>query len=182
MNGLKGQLHAKREAATNELQRTIAERLESQDGVEFGLGDTLDMKTNVALVVIVFLATQSGWFLTLPMPRHWHNAQIVSVACLVVAGLAAMYVLIPRKYKLKLEPDKFLEWLEGVKRFYGDDEIAILEFMRQKEIEKTVTRIARNSAINGRKSSVMEVSFWFTIASLGTNVVTLLALAIGWRF
>jgi hypothetical protein len=81
-----------------------------------------------------------------------------------------------------LEPDAFLAWVDGVKKFYGDDAVAILEFMQLKEIEKTTQRFARNSSINARKSKAMEISFYCTMGALIINVVTLLGLAARWSF
>ncbi|MHB1794647.1 MAG: hypothetical protein ACYCPO_06735 [Acidobacteriaceae bacterium] len=168
--------------AMEELNQIILEHLQSQDDLEFELGDTFDIKTSIALVIIIFLATQSGGFLSSKMPLHWHNIQIASVACVVIAGFLAMFALWPRNYKLKLEPKGFLGWVKEVKEFYGDDKAAVVEFLRSTQIEKIQKRFARNSSINARKSRFMELAFYFTMAALVLNIATLLALSSGWRF
>lgn len=85
MNSAKENIPLRTDAA-DELNRVIIEHLPAQDELEFELGDTLDIKTSIVLVVIVFLAAQSGAFLAQSMPRHWHCIQMLSAACLVAAG------------------------------------------------------------------------------------------------
>jgi hypothetical protein len=103
----------------NGYDQIISEHLKEQDEREFALGDTLDIKTSIALVIITFLATQSAEFLkaSASAPR-WHIIQQMSVACLVIAGLLALIELIPRNYRLRMNPATFLEWVKQTKAFY----------------------------------------------------------------
>lgn len=168
-----------------EYNQTIAEYIKSQDELEFELGDTLDIKTSIALVVIIFLASQSAWFLSLSMPRHWHTAQVVSAACIGISGILAVLELIPRDYKVRMSPDDFLGWVEQLKEFYKSDaapEMRIVDHIRTKEMEKVKARFAQNSAINARKSWFIGKSFLFMLSTLAINFLTLLALSFGWRF
>jgi len=166
----------------NEFKQIIDEHLRSQDDREFGLGDTLDIKTSIALVVVIFLATQSGGFLASPMPLHWHNIQIVSVGCVIIAGVLAMIVLWPRTYKLKIQPSEFLGWTKQVNEFYGENRVAAVEFIRSKQIQRIQKRFAVNSSINASKSAAMSWSFYFTMTALILNIATLIGLSTGWRF
>jgi hypothetical protein len=174
-------------SAIEEYDLIIQEHLEWQNELELELGDTLDIKTSIALVVIIFLATQSGGFLATHMPRHWHNLQIVSVLCLIIAGVLAVWELIPRTYKFGLSPAKFLEWVKGVKDFYSADgvsnpEARSVEFIRRKQIEQMQTRFSKNRAINAMKSKAVEWSFYLTMTALILNLATLAALTSDWRF
>lgn len=168
-------------------ERMIAEHLRAQNDIEFALGDTLDIKTSIALVVIIFLATQSSGFLASQMPRHWHNVQVLSVVCLIVAGLLAVWELIPRTYKVGLSPAEYAGWLDRVKTFYStqavpNPENQSAEFIRRKAIEQMGTRFSENSALNKKKSLAVEWSFYFAMAALVLNLLTLAGLTSGWRF
>lgn len=170
-----------------EYNQTIAEYIKSQDDLEFELGDTLDIKTSIALVVILFLAGQSAWFLSLSMPRHWHIAQIVSVICISISGVLAVVELLPRKYTVRMSPPEFLCWVEKLRDFYREEgvqspETSVVEFVRKKEMEKIKARFAKNSSINARKSKLVDWSFRSMLAAIAINLGNLIALSSGWRF
>lgn len=159
----------------------IVEHLREQDEHEFALGDTLDLKTSIALVVITFLATQSAEFLKTALSPFWHGVQRVSVGCIVIAGLLALFELIPRGYRLRMTPDKFLEWIQQTREFYQsegvpDPESSTAERISTVEIEKLTNRFAVNRAINETKSSLMEWSFYSTMAAVALNLLTLIML------
>src|SRR5690348_4795153 len=99
-----------RRVLMKELQKTVEEYLKSQDDLEFELGDTLDVKTSIALVLITFLATQSADFLrhNPPLSSFWHVVQVVSAAALIAAGVLAIAELKPRGYIARTEPAEFL--------------------------------------------------------------------------
>jgi hypothetical protein len=67
----------------------IMELVKGQDDRELALGDTFDIKTSIALVIITFLATQTANFLKMPLSPCWHLVQILSVVSLVAAGVLA---------------------------------------------------------------------------------------------
>jgi hypothetical protein len=170
-----------------EIEQIILDNLQSQNELEYQLGDTLDIKTSIVLVVITFLATLSSGLLTTQMPRHWHNIQLASVGCLIFAGLLSVWELIPRTYKVGLAPDKFFEWVQGVKTFYGaegvsDPDERSLEFIHRKRIDQLRARFTHNRTINAMKSNVVTCVFILTFASLILNLSTLAALSTGWRF
>lgn len=170
-----------------ELDRIILENLQSQNDIEYALGDTLDIKTSIALIVIIFLAAQSGGFLASHMPRHWHVIQLISVGCLIASGVLSVWELLPRTYKVGLAPDEFIGWVQRVKAFYSTDgvpnpEAKTVEFIRRKKVEQLQKRFAANNAVNTMKSFVVTGVFILTLASLVLNLVTLAALSSGWRF
>jgi hypothetical protein len=169
-------------SAAEEQNRIVLENIQYQDDLEFKLGDTLDVKTSIALVLVVFLATQSASFLALAMPRHWHNFQIASVGLLVIAGFLAIVALWPRKYKLRLKSSEFLGWVKEVDEFYGGDKASAVKFIQSKQIEKVEKRFSINSLINERKSNAMTASFYFTMGAFILNIATLLALSTRWYF
>jgi len=167
----------------NGYERIISEHLKEQDEREFALGDTLDIKTSIALVIITFLATQSAEFLKTGLSPWWHTIQRISVACIVIAGVLALLELIPRGYRLRMTPDRFLGWINQTRDFYksrgaADPELSTAERISAVEIEKLTDRFAVNSAINGTKSSLMGWSFYFTMAAVVLNLATLIGLSL----
>jgi hypothetical protein len=165
-----------------EYRDTVFEFIKSQDDLEFTLGDTLDIKTSIVLVVITFLATQSADFLRgiPPLSTFWRCIQILSTLSLIVAGGVALYELFPREYMARMSPGKFLGWVKELSEFYkdhADAESKIVSAIDDAELKKVETRFARNSAINALKSKLLEWSFYFTLAALVINLLTLLRLS-----
>ena len=170
------------------LDTIIREHLKGQNDLEYELSDKLDAKMNIALVVITFLGTQSGTFFAFTaMPQHWHLLQIGSVACLALAGSAAVIGLIPRVYKVGLAPQEFITWVEGVKDYYKADTVAESEaksiaFINRKGVGQMLERYAHNRSLNASKSVLVTCSYILTSLALAINVLTLIALASKWRF
>ncbi|MGH9574403.1 MAG: hypothetical protein ACRD40_12865, partial [Candidatus Acidiferrales bacterium] len=64
------------------------------------LGDSLDIKANIWLVVITFLATQTAYFLSKELHGYVFWGQVASASLLVIAGLLSLWELRPRNYIL----------------------------------------------------------------------------------
>lgn len=165
-----------------EYQREIAESIKNQDETELALGDTLDVKASIALVVIIFLATQSADFLksSPPLSPAWHHVQVWSVFCLIAAGVCAFFELLPRQYEMRMSPAEFIGWVNKLADFYKGDpdaESKISQDITDTEIKKIEKRFSANSAINARKSLLLDWCFRFTAAALAFNLATLLRLA-----
>jgi hypothetical protein len=171
----------------DEIEQIILDNLKTQNDLEYQLGDTLDIKTSIALVVITFLATLSGGLLASPMPLHWHNIQLASILSLAIAGILAVWELFPRTYKVGLAPDQFRRWVQEVRAFYNtkdapDPETKSIEFIRRKTTEQLGERFSQNSAMNARKSNLATCIFALTMLALILNLATLAGLSTGWRF
>ncbi|HET7213626.1 MAG TPA: hypothetical protein VFL79_08560 [Terriglobia bacterium] len=164
--------------------RSVEEHVKSQDDLEFGLGDTLDVKTSIAVVAITFLATQSAGFLDSKpaLPPWLHFAQFFSILFLAVAGVLALGELWPRKYAARTAPGEFQSWVERLSTFYnGDPDSAskvITEIARQ-EIQKSTKRFEHNSKVNTQKFWFLEWCFRLTLFALMLNLLTLVVLAFG---
>lgn len=179
--------HRATTTSEEELDQIILENLQSQNDIEYALGDTLDIKTSIALVVIIFLAAQSSGFLAAHMPHHWYVVQIVSVGCLIASGGLSVWELLPRIYKVGLAPEEFSAWIQRVKGFYSadgvpDPDAKTVAFIRRKKVEQLQKRFTANSKVNAMKSLVVTGVFILTLGSLGLNLATLIALSSGWRF
>ena len=173
----------------NKYDELILNYLKTQDDLHFRLGDTLDIKTSIALAVIIFLTTQSVGILSAPaIPLHWRNAQIASVIFLATAVGAALYELWPRKYWKMPDPDKFIGWTEELKAFYNQEENSgaesrtVEQIQKAEGIEKTKNRIMHNAALNDFKLRTMGWAFYLTLFPLFLNFLTIIALSLRWRF
>lgn len=163
---------------------TVMDFLRSQDEREVDLGDTFDIKTSIALVILIFLAAQSADFLKMPLSYWWHTIQQLSVVCLVVGGVLALLELIPRNYRLRMPPDAFLTWADEVKASYEksdapDPESGAIAHIRDVEIKKLKDRFAANSSVNATKSWLVNWSFWATLMAVILNLLTLANVSFG---
>jgi hypothetical protein len=175
------------QSSKDELHHLLVEHLPAQDEFEFKLGDTLDIKMSIFLVAIVFLATQSGVFLALKMPLHWHITQICSLAALVVSLALALWELKPRTYDVRMGNEDLLEWVEKLRAFYDhegvpDPDARVIEQIQVRDIQRARERIAVNRRINEIKSRFTEWCFYSTMVAAILNAVTLIAQSTGWRF
>lgn len=81
--------------------RLLAE-LNSKDDLAFKLGETLDVKASIGLVVITFLGTQTAYLLDKHVTGVFHALQDVLVIFLVIATIMSIVELWPRDYIMML--------------------------------------------------------------------------------
>lgn len=165
----------------SEYQETALNFAKSQDDLEFSLGDTLDIKSSILLVVITFLAAQSSGFISKnpALASYWHCVQIIAVLLLVTAGVLILIELLPRRYAARMAPDAFLDWIAQLERFYEnepDRASKILDLIYKAETEKVRVRFARNSHTNALKSRLVEWAFRCALVALMLNLATLFGL------
>jgi hypothetical protein len=168
----------------SDYQDTVLDFVKSQDDLEFALGDTIDIKTSIVLVVIAFLATQSIGFLkgnpSIDPPWRW--VQVFSVLLLVIAGLLALFELLPRKYAARMAPSDFLAWIAELEEFYKGDiegESKILTQINKTETEKIKARFAQNNGTNALKSKLLKWCFRCLLVALMLNLLTVFGLYLG---
>jgi len=157
----------------NELRERYAVE---RDDREFSLGDTLDVKTSVILLVVVFLAEQSSHFFESPLTRSEWWMQFVSVASLIVAGIFAVLELCPRDYGTEGSPTRYDEWIEKLKTYYSESDnpdSLVFEQAIKGRAERARERAELNIVANKKKSMFLRVAFWFTVASFSINLATL---------
>jgi hypothetical protein len=184
---LRNSEHTPEDRSAEDLEEIIVEHLKWQNQVEYELSDSYDVKTSIALVVILFLAAQSAGFLGSQMPLHWHYWQIASVIFLIISGVLSVIELIPRTYRVGLSPNEFQQWIDEVKSFYGaqaasDPNVRTVEFVRRKQIDQMRERFIENSSKNASKSALIQWIFLSMVISLAINLLTLTALMTRWRF
>jgi len=157
----------------------IIHRLDLKDDQTFRLGDAIDVKASIALVVITFLATQTGSFLS--VGGRAAELPLWSAFALAIAGALAVSELWPRDYEI--EATEGLDgWIQELGDYYRHDDDAdskVAEAVRSGHIARTKERIEANARINQRKSVYLTWSFRFTAIALVLNLVTLILRAWG---
>jgi len=150
-----------------------------KDDLAVKLGDALDVKASIGLVVITFLATQSAYFLDKQsLPHGGRLFQFASIISVTVAGILALMELWPRTYMIP-EPEggAIEERIEQLADFYGEaaNSESISDQLTRDEIQWAKNRIMTNQRHNRNKAYTLAWSFRFTAASLVLNLLTLTA-------
>ncbi len=162
--------------AFTELQGLWWERVFERDRDEFSFGDTLDVKTGLILVILIFLAGQSANFLSASVTTLEKYLQYLSIVSLIVGGAYAVLELWPRKFLKEAEPQEYDRRLELLAKYYADEPNTsnfVLTMALEERIETAHKRISKNSSHNTKKSRLLNRSFYFVIFSLAANLATL---------
>jgi|ERR1700733_11083579 len=158
-------------------ERLLAE-LTTKDDLAFQLGDTLDVKGSIVMVVITFLGTQTAYLLDKHVYGPSHVIQAVSVLCLVAATVFSILELWPRTYVM-IEPEsnvakRIPELIAHYSQFNdGALEPNVLNQLTLEQIGWAKSRISSNKAINALKSGWLEKAFYATAIAFCLNAVTL---------
>lgn len=159
------------------MNERLLEELSSKDDLAIRLGDTLDVKASIGLVVITFLATQTAYFLDKHISGAAHIMQVGSVVCLSVALFFALVELWPRTYMLPLPESSGIERAEQLRKHYAQYEnvpdFVVIEQLTKDESAWAKVRIAVNQKKNHSKSIWLSISFYFTTVAMILNILTL---------
>ena len=151
----------------------ISEYAFQRDQQEFNLGDTLDIKTGLILAALTFLAIQSAELLK-PGITSWVAAlQTGSIVALALGGISIVYELFPRDYSRDRTPQEYTIWIEQ-KMAAGHEESEMPNIVAELRLKLVNERIAKNLAINSKKSKTMYIAFLCTMVAFGLNLITLL--------
>ncbi len=160
------------------LARFLASHVFERDSREFSLCDTLDVKTSVILVVLVFLAGQSEHFFQANLSRWLVVVQCISVTFLIAGGVMAVLELWPRDYGTEGSPSAYQDWVDQLRQYYSSEENAdplTLEKAIEGRAERAKERTEQNIAVNSVKSSYLGAAFMCAVVSLAANVLTLVS-------
>lgn len=156
------------------VEQAYLARLEERDSVVFGLSDTHDMKASIALVVIVFLADQSGDLLSGGTLSHaLYGTQVVSCALLFLAGAFSLVAMWPRTHHCE-NVDEWREWIDRLRTNHPDDDDGVLRAFQAGRVQNLLRRIGANNRVCSLKSRLVIWSFAVSTLALATNLVTLL--------
>lgn len=150
--------------------------MNAKEDLALRLGDAMDVKASIGLAVILFLATQTAYFLDKGLPRLGIVMQLFSIVCVVLAAIFSLLELWPRTYILpEPESDYIPKRLEELKQHYSpypDAESNVTEAFVNDEIQWAKNRITDSQRKNRIKSYRLEVSFWCTGAAVILNLLT----------
>lgn len=146
----------------------------------FSFADTLDLKANVWLVVITFLATQTAYFTSKSLTPFWFYAQLASAGLLILAASLTLIELCPRTYcwfgpSNGAIESRLAELREHYKGHESAEKMARTQLLKD-QVEWARERAIQNKQKNEFKSMLIVWAFWLTLAAFGVNLITLLSL------
>jgi len=156
--------------------RILAE-LNLKDDLAFKLGDTLDVKASIGMVVITFLGTETAYLLDKHVTGISHWLQTGAVVALVIATVASIVELWPRKYWM-IEPEestssRAAELVEYFSKYEGEVQANVLSELTKNEIGWARQRISANQSKNGEKAKYLDWAYKATAAAFILNAATL---------
>jgi hypothetical protein len=149
--------------------------IRSRDEAEFSLGDTLDVKASILLVVVIFLADVTGGLLASKSP-HAHViliwAQLLCAIFLLISGGLIVYAVWPRAYLMEIETRA-----SNLLRYFEEDpstetDLSVGEQILREDISKAVDRVRHNHAINVRKSRILSWAFYAALPALALELAS----------
>ena len=162
----------------------IAERLlqdiNAKEDLSLRLGDALDVKASIGLALILFIATQTAYFLDKGISHLGITMQLFSIVSIVLAASFALAELWPRTYFLPDPESQYvanrIEQLKAHYAPYADADSYVTSALMEDEILWAKVRIEDDRKKNDKKSSLLNWSFCFTGVAIVLNLLTMLTL------
>lgn len=159
----------------------LLEMAQQQESFEISLGDTLDMKTSVALVALTFEGTLAAQMLSAPTAaRSAHVLAFISCAMIVAGAAMAFAAIRTRRYRFPPFYWEIASWLDECltpENTEGQLSAALMEHMKAIR-----TRMEPNRTINNCKSWSLKWCLRLTMVALVIQVAGLIQLAISMHF
>lgn len=160
-----------------EIMDGILEEAERLDEIHYEVGDTLDVKSSIILVVVTFLGTLSGEILSRPALAGLAKAvQVSAILCLCVAGVLTLLALFPRKFDIPPDTGEMLEYADGLERHYGNfcnGAEMLLKHFQQNRIAAAMERIATNRDLANAKLKLNKAAFYVTAVAVCLELFSL---------
>jgi hypothetical protein len=154
-----------------DLLKALQDEAKERDAYQLSLGDILDVKASIALVIITFLADVARGVLVDEHARAFLKIlQIFGVFALIGAGVLAILVLMPTDYKLPAPVDEIARW---TRTLTGNDSIIYEKFVKGM-VQTAHKRTLANYCINLRKSDYLNAAFRLTFLALIVELITLI--------
>lgn len=158
----------------NKSDELLTARLDRQDEFYFGLSDTLDVKASLALIVVVFLADQSGDILSSPnLPSGLFWLQLIACCGQVLSGVLALAAMWPRDHQCE-NVAGLEEWTKELQALHNSNDETVLSELVNGIRLRTRERVGVNQSNCRVKSRLVHSAFLFSAASLGLNLLSLL--------
>lgn len=160
-----------------EIADAIWEDVKRLDEVNFQLGDVLDVKASIILVVITLLGALSTSILLLPnLSATIKLVQVIAVVGIVLAVVFSIIALWPRDFKIPPTPESWVSHINKLKEEHKDctDAAAlILQKFHEARMRVAMKRITSNKAIAEKKAKLNDLSFYATAGAILMELITL---------
>ncbi|HXT69558.1 MAG TPA: hypothetical protein VN700_07375 [Vicinamibacterales bacterium] len=150
------------------MEQAYLDRLLANDEAAYGLGDTIDTKAGLALVVVVFLAEQTGSFL-MARSSLTHDglvAQWGAAFALALAGTCCIAAMWPRDFAAEDATD-WDEWMQRLRHNHPGDDAAVSRAFFEGRVKSVKERIRDNRAICREKANLTHAAFWLSAVACG---------------
>ena len=146
-----------------------------KEGYEVTLGDSLDVKASIALVVVAFLGATSGTILTVATLGFYSKLiQVVAIAATGGAGLCGFISLWPKIYWLEDFPQQYLNWAQGMASYHKEQ--FSHDMLLRKDMHEVEVRITKNHTLNVAKSWWLFGAFAFLGLAIVAEIISLFLL------
>jgi hypothetical protein len=164
-----------------EIEDVIAEQEKHLDELFFQVGDVLDVKASIILVVISFLgAISSQILLVQDLSCLIKGLQILAVLALAGGVFTTVWSLWPRVFDAPPNTEEWIEYLQELEKFYaGQEDSAERAFKAFKDSisKRRQERISKNRALAERKSNLNSWAFRATVVAASAEAICLVWLA-----
>jgi hypothetical protein len=161
--------------------QALGEDADRLDDMLFNLGDTLDVKASIVLVLAAFLGTVSGAVLALHELPSWvklaQAAAVIALGCIVVFCLIALW---PSEFGTPPGVERWERYVVELADDYKNDPHgldAILLELRGSRLTNAKERIVTNRRLTTRKTKYNTYAFYATVVVILMDVATLAWLA-----
>lgn len=152
----------------------LAEFCKRADATEIEQSDSLDVKANIWLVVITFLAGVDAGLLLRPRgDAAFRVLELAAIALVTIAGVLVIIALRPTNYAFPMYPEEARRLLADADEFYGPGGPA-LNYVKTEDVELTMRRVRQNRGNNARKSKWLVRVYWLVICALFANLASLI--------
>ncbi len=155
---------------------TLRADVRSQDQAELSLGDTLDVKASILLVIVVFLEGITVDLISAKWPLRTAalDFQLACGALLAVSGILILRVIWPTDYSVEDEnrAQELLSYFEDNPGAAVD--LLVTEVILKSDITITLERVTNNHAVNARKSNILYWAFYVATFVSGLEIMSAL--------
>ncbi len=164
-----------------EIEIALSEEQKRLDELFFQLGDVLDVKASIILVVISFLGAISGQVLLISDLHHFiKGVQVVAVLSLAVGLVLTVWSLWPRVFDAPRDTAEWLAYLQELEKHFADKadaaELVAKDFF-QDMAQRRQERITKNRTLTTAKSNLNDWAIRATVVAASAEALSLIWLA-----
>jgi hypothetical protein len=145
---------------------------------ELALSDSPDIKANIWLFLITFLAALDGGLKLAPRAgAAFHWLQFFALALVTGSGVRTVLALCPRKYAFAHLPGLTADWLREADEYFASP-AAALAYVQGESAERAIRRAAGNHKIKGQKLALFLWAYWLWVPAAAVVIASLAWIAL----